>query len=108
MKIKIKNDVYDISNRIKEIERNYYIVFNTSKNNFEIHNSNQKGGTYCLTLPYACLDARALTYVHKTKTKNIDKILNLMETENKLKENAEKTGVLSQFNSLLEDEIKRR
>ncbi len=108
MNIKIQNDVYNIANRIKEIDRNYFIVYNTSKRNFEIHSLSQIGNSYCLTLPYKELDARALQHVQTTKTKNIDKILNQIEAENKLKENADKRGVLSQFSSALEDEIKRR
>lgn len=103
MKIKITHDVYDISNRIKQIDRNYFIVFNTSKNNFEIHNSKQIGTTFCVTVPFKVIDARTLKYVFETQSKNIEKILNRMETENKLTENAEKRGVLSQFNSALEN-----
>ena len=108
MNIKIDYDVYNISKRLKEIDRNYFIVYNTSKKNFEIHSSSQISNSYCLTLPFKNLDVRALKHVHTTKVKNIDKILNQIETENKLKENADKSGVLSQFNEVLEDEIKRR
>ncbi len=107
MKIKILNDVYDIANRIKFIDKGYFIVFNTSKKNFEIHNSKQIDSTFCLTLPFKTLDIRALKYVFETQSKNIEKILNRIETENKLTENAEKRGVLSQFNSSIEQNLRR-
>ena len=42
--IQIKNDVYDISNRIKKIDRNYYIVLNTSNNKFEVINQSTLNG----------------------------------------------------------------
>ena len=60
MKNLIRFDVFDIVKRIKYIDRNYYIIINTSSNKFEIHNSAQRGSSYCLTLPYDKLDERTL------------------------------------------------
>ena len=108
MKIKIINDVYNISNRIKQIDRGYFIVYDTSKNNFEIHSSRQLGNTYCLTVPYSKLDARTLYYVEKTKVKNIDDILNKIENENKLKDSENKTKTLNEANGMIEENLKRR
>ena len=95
MNIQIKHDVYNIAKRIKNIEKNYFIVYNTSKKSFEVHNSRQIGTTYCLTLPYKELDERALKYVNYTKSENIEKILNKIDNENKMLESAEKSKVLS-------------
>ena len=107
MKIKISNDVYNIAKRIKEIDKFYYIVFNTSNNKFEVHNSNQNGGSFCLTLPYTFLDERTLNLVNQTRVENIERILNEIENENKLKESADKTCTLNQFNEILEDNLKK-
>ena len=107
MNIQIITDVYNISKRIKQIDKNYYIVFNTSKQKFEVHNSNQRGSTYCLTVPYNFLDERTLKLVEATKSENIERILNKIDNENKLKESAEKTCALNQFNEILEDELKK-
>ena len=95
MKIKIYSDVYNISKRIKDIEKNYYIVYNTITKKFEIHNSAQKDTSYCLTLPYLELDERTLNYVNKTKSENIEKILEEIEKNNKQRESAEKSNTLS-------------
>ena len=95
MKIRIKHDVYNIANRIKKIDSGYFIVYNTSKNKFEIHNLKQINGSYCLTLPYQELDERTLKYVNETKSENIERILNKIESENKLNESAEKRKALS-------------
>lgn len=108
MKIKIINDVYNISNRIKEIDRDYYIVFNTSKNNFEIHNSRQKSNSYCLTLPNSKLDAHTLLFVQKTKVKNIDEVLKNIDIENKLKENEDKRNTTKELTNIIEENDKRR
>ena len=96
MKIKLKHDVYNISTRIKSIDKGYYVVFNTITQKFEIHNSYQLGSTYCLTLPYLELDERVLKYVCKTKSENIEKILEQIENNNKQKESDEKTKSLSE------------
>ena len=103
MIIKIFSDVYNISNRIKNIEKNYYIVFNTSKNKFEVHNSQQKGGSYCLTLPFLYLDERTLNFVNETKSENINRILNKIDLQNKLIESAENSSTLNRF----EEEVER-
>ena len=95
MNIKINYDVYDISRRIKKIDRNYFIVFNTSKQKFEVHLSKQIGGSYCLTLPYKNLDERALKHVLKSQTINIDDILEKIENDNKILESANKTSAFS-------------
>lgn len=100
---KIYNDVYNIAKRIKEIDRYYYLVLNTSKNKFEVHNSNQQGSTYCLTLPFNELDERTLNYINKTKSCNIEKILNEIENNNKVRESAEKHGALSELYYNIED-----
>ena len=95
MKIKIFNDVYEISKRIRYIDKDYYVVYDTSKQKFEIHNSNQIGGSYCLTLPYNELDERTLKYVRSTQTANIEEILKNLQNDNKIRESAIKTSAFS-------------
>ena len=100
MKLKIAHDVYNISKRIKDIDRNYYIVFNTSKQKFEVHSSQQIGSSYCLTLPFNCLDERSLKHVLKTQSVNIDEILENIENDNNIRESANQT---SAFSSVVEN-----
>ncbi len=93
--IQIENDVCNISKRIKNIDRNYYVVFNTSKNRFEVHNSSQIDSSYCLSLPFTQLDERTLFYVRKTQSSNIDEILEELENNNNLRESANKNSAFS-------------
>ena len=95
MKKKILFDVYNISKRIRNIERNYYVVFNTSNNKFEVHNSSQIGSSYCLTLPYDKLDERTLKYVRSSNCTNIDEILEKLENDNKIRESANNSSAFS-------------
>ena len=102
MKIKILNDVYNIAKRIKDIDRDYYVVYDTSKNKFEIHNLGQRGSSYCLTLPYDELDERALKCVLKTQSVNVEEILNEIENDNNLRESAIKSSAFSQIYDAVE------
>ena len=68
MKIKLSSDVYNISNRVKNIDKDYYVLFNTSNAKFEIHNKSQIGSTYCLTLPFNELDERALNLIEEIRS----------------------------------------
>ncbi|MBR1925631.1 MAG: hypothetical protein IJ837_02125 [Clostridia bacterium] len=81
MLIKITEDVFDISNRLKEIDSNYFVVFNTKKQKFEIHNKSQKN-TYCLTVLNNKLDCRAIEQTLKSRRERFDKILQEIEKNN--------------------------
>ncbi len=103
MKIKITHDVYNIAKRIKYIDRNYFIMFNTSNNKFEIHNSLQMGSSYCLTLPMFELNECVLEHVRKTQSVNIDEILENIEKDNNILESANKTSAFSSVMDSIEN-----
>jgi len=100
--IKIRGDVYNIAKRIKYIDKNYYVVFNTSRRVFEVHNSSQIGSSYCLTLPFSELDERALKYVYKTLIANIDEILIELENDNNQRESAINSSAFSAIQDSIE------
>lgn len=102
MKLKIFHDVFNISKRIKKIDKDYYVVYDTSKQKFEIHNSSQTGSSYCLTLPFNELDERSLNYVHQTSSANIDRILEKIENDNNIRESAIKTSAFSNACEIIE------
>lgn len=81
MLIKIFEDTHDIIQRLREINNSYFVVYNTERECFEIHNSGQKN-TFCLTVPFPCLDCRAVDLTLKTRRENIDKILNEIDRDN--------------------------
>ena len=108
MLIKLTHDVYEISKRIKQIDRDYYVVYNTSTCKFEVHNLAQQDTTYCLTLPYSFLDERTLNYVAKTRSVNIETILEELEIENKNKESEDKSATLNQMCESVENNFKEK
>ncbi len=86
--IKIKNDAFNIAERIKALNPNYFVVFNTKNNKFEVHNTKQTN-TFCIT----CDNGLNYTVIQKLRKTNIENIKKLMQEieENNLKlENEQK------------------
>ncbi len=81
MLIKILEDVHDITSRLKEIDSNYFVVYNTCRKCFEIHNSSQKN-TFCLVVPYGVLDSRSIDLTLKTRRELLEKILAEIDATN--------------------------
>ena len=78
-------------------------MFDALKNKFEVHNSNQIGSSYCLTLPYTELDERSLNYINKTRSTNIESILKEIENDNKSLESTEKSSAFSSICERMEE-----
>ncbi len=79
--ILIQNDVFDISERVKNLDRQYQIFYNRGTSRYEVHHS-KCFPTLQVVLPYESLDCRALDYLAKTKISNIDAIMQEIETNN--------------------------
>ena len=80
-KIKILYDTFDICNSIRQIDRDYYVVYDTRRKCFEIHNSQQKPNTFCITCEGA-LDARVIQKLQKTNSNNIKRLIQDIERHN--------------------------
>lgn len=81
----IKNDLFSIARRLREIDRGYRIARNVETGKFEVHNLRQ-AHTLCLVLPYETLDARTVELVKKTHVSRADELLSEMEKSNSLLE----------------------
>ncbi len=82
----IFTNVYQIPERLREIDADYFIVRNHKKHTFEVHHKKQKGTTYCLTIPFSELDARTLELVLKTQISNLDKLIAQIDQNNQMLE----------------------
>lgn len=91
-KIKIIQDTFNICERIKQLDKNYYVVFDTLKNNYEIHNSKQLVNTYCINVGKD-LDMRAIKKLYKSNIDNLDKIMLEIEKHNESLEKESKRKV---------------
>lgn len=108
---KINSDVFNISNRIKKINKNFYLVFDSNKNKFVLYKKNNIFNRYLdeyiLTLPFDYLDDRSIKYIINSDSKNLQKILDDIEENNKVieKKNILLTKEKTQQN--LEDLLKK-
>ena len=92
--LRIDSDNLFVSQRLKEIDKSYFVVFNILSGKYEVHSSDQKGGTYCFTLPYEILDDRAITYARKTRVDRMDEIIKEIDKQNeKVEKRAYKDAV---------------
>lgn len=64
-RIPVLSNVYDIPVRLKEVNRDFFVMFNTRDQTFEIHDASQPYTTLACTLPFDELDARAINYVRE-------------------------------------------
>lgn len=95
MKVKILSDPFNITKRLKTLNKNYFIMFNTKTQKYELHNS-QFNNTYCITIPFNSLDVRTINLVRQSEKtdeviaeiENHNKKLQI-QTKNKLKEKSE-------------------
>lgn len=83
MKIVIKNDVFDIASRLKEIDKDYFVVWDTVKQRFEVHNSKNRGDTFCVSVPHKSLDARTITRVLYTRIERVEQLLDELKKQEK-------------------------
>lgn len=102
MKIRIEEDLFDIVSRIREIDDGYFVVFDDSKNCFEIHNSKQIN-TYCLTVPFDTLDSRCIDLVNSTSTRYFDNIIYDIDRNNIKVEENNKNNLKSQTDFMLRE-----
>ena len=79
--IEIKDDLFDISSRIKSIDENYKIYFNRGTCRYELHNSS-KTPTFQAVFPYTALDIRALDFARQSSIKNKELILAEIDAHN--------------------------
>ena len=99
----IESDCLDIVKRIKQIDKDYFVKYDPTKKEFQLHHRTQGFSTYCLTFPFECLDERAITYTLKTRVQNSDEIFEAMDRENRSLEKARVKEVLNDFKEKLYD-----
>ncbi|MDE7394534.1 MAG: hypothetical protein K2M95_00220 [Clostridiales bacterium] len=80
--IRIENDLFGIANRLRSIDEGYFVVFNTKRGSFEVHNDRQRGSTFSLSIPYPSLDVRTVHLVQRTRAENAKRLFAEMEEAN--------------------------
>lgn len=78
----VKGDLYSIADRLKEIDNGYFIFYSYKNKRHEVHNTNQRGHTLSLIVPYSVLDERTVRLVRKTRAERVKSLIEEMEREN--------------------------
>ena len=94
-KILVKNDLFNISNRLKSIDKNYFVLFNPLSKKFEIHYKRAKSSLE-LVLPFSALDSRSVDLVLKTKVEHRKKLLQEMEEHNQKLEREQEQNLIDE------------
>lgn len=90
----VVSDVFSISDRIKEIDERYFIMFNYRKSRYEVHVKGQPDTTLGCVLPFDALDVRALEYVRHYSTERLKQTIREIDEANERLEQTSMKGVL--------------
>lgn len=77
--MEITEDLFDISQRVKEIDEDYFVVYNEKLNRYEIHNRKQYNDTLSIIVPFNRLDKRVLDKLNETKIERKEEIYSMLE-----------------------------
>jgi hypothetical protein len=93
MKIKIENDLFEISSRLKQIDSTYFVVYNTKKHRYEVYSTMQGKGNMCFALGES-LNYYAIIKAHKTSIKRLKRVVNLLDIHNEkiIRKNKDETS----------------
>jgi len=103
MLISINTDTYFIAERLKEIDKNYFLVFNTKSKKYEVHNKGQADNTFCVGLPFMAIDERVIDLVQKTRVENINKLIEEIEKNNEKIEKQNKNTIKIKIQEVLNE-----
>lgn len=102
----LKSNVFNIPEQLETINKGYFVVLNRYSGKYEIHNSENKGATYCLTVPYEELDGRTIDLVLRTRSENAAKLIAEMEANNEKLEKDRKNSFVNDIGELSKDIFK--
>jgi pentatricopeptide repeat protein len=77
----VGDNVFDIPRRLREINPNFFVVFNPNTQLYELHDEKQKS-TFCLTFPFDELDSRCLDYTRQRLVDRADTLFKQMREKN--------------------------
>ena len=78
----IYSDCQDIIKRLREIDKDYFVLYNLDRHCFELHNRAQINDTFCLSLPFEYLDERVIDLTLKTLSVKRDELIKELDAEN--------------------------
>jgi len=101
-KILIKSDVFNISGRLKQLNKNYEVYYNLKNKKFMLYlfENELKPSVYCLTFSFNTLDERMIEYTLKSEIQNRKQLLKEIEESNELLLKQEQKKILNEMEKL--------
>ena len=84
----VKNDLFNIAKRLKQVNSKYHLFFNAKTCRYEVHNSEKPRGILSQCFVVDTLDARVIEHAHRTKIENYDYLAHQMDLQNEYLENS--------------------
>ncbi|MFL0197390.1 hypothetical protein ACJDU8_17745 [Clostridium sp. WILCCON 0269] len=78
----ITSSTCNIPQRLRQIDKGYFLVRNHCTKQFEVHHSEEIGNTFCLSIPFNELDERTLQRVRETRIEYIRNIIAEIDNKN--------------------------
>jgi hypothetical protein len=83
--VPILTNVYNIPERLRELDEGYFVMMSRATGRFEIHHDGMGDvRSYQLTVPFMELDARTVDYVRRTHVEHINEIMQEAARQNYL------------------------
>lgn len=97
-RIPVLSHAMDIPVRLKEVNRDFFVMFNTRTQRYEIHCASQLGDTMACSLPFDELDARAIRYAREFSAARTKQIAEEIERYNEKLEKDRYDAMLDKAN----------
>ena len=92
--VPVTSHVMDIPVRLKEVNRDFFCMFNVRTQKYEIHCKSQPGTTLACVLPFDELDARTIEYVRQYSQTRVEEVAREIEDYNERLICREKAAIL--------------
>ena len=97
-RLPVLNNVYDIPVRLKEVNRDFFVMFNTRIQKYEVHCASQPFDTLACVLPFGELDARTIQYVREFSRERTAHIAEEIERYNEELDRKEQAAMIDKAN----------
>ncbi len=94
--VEITHDVFDIADRLREIDGGYYPVYNLTRKRYEVHHRGRRNSLQ-LVLPYETLDYRTIERVRETRPEYAEKRLAEMDRANERIEKERERNAIEKY-----------
>lgn len=76
----VRGDLFDIARRLKEVDKDYFVVYSYRDNRYEVHSKGNRGNTLCFAAPR--LDERVIVKARQTRRERLDRLIAEAERDN--------------------------